>query len=59
MQKVIELINAQKELIDFYEHMIRKNSAYLMVHNIRWLDADIIKWEELREKIESLLLSTK
>lgn len=45
---------AQKELIEFYEHMIRKNSTYLMAHWIRELDTDIMKWEELREKIKSL-----
>ncbi len=49
-----EKIEAQKELIEFYEHMLSKRAIFLVSHWFKWLDADIMKWAELRNKAENL-----
>ena len=53
-----ELIQAEEELITFYDEMIAKHAVFLNVHQQGYTHEEITKGFELREKIKTLKSKT-
>jgi uncharacterized protein YqgQ len=50
-KNALKLIEAQRELIEFYEKHLASQQAFLSVHDIMPKRADIEKGAELRQRI--------